>query len=386
MKQSMKKAASYVLVAAAASFLTMAGSALLGNSGQSKLEQLLALIDEKYVGEADQAYLQDAAAAAIVAATGDRWSYYISAEDYQSYQERTENAYVGVGITIQEAPENAGFLVAAVAENGPAAEAGIEPEDLLIAVEDQDVRGMDMEEVRSLVRGEEGTFVRLTVLRQGDHRSISVERRQLLTQVASGEMVSEDVGLVTIENFDERCAEETIAAIQTLLESGAKKLIFDVRHNPGGYASEMVKVLDYLLPEGDLFRSVSYAGKESVDRSDADCLEIPMAVLVNKSSYSAAEFFAAALQEYEAAVVLGEQTSGKGFYQNTFRFQDGSAVALSVGSYYTPQGNSLEGVGITPDISVEVDEETAAAIYYGTLPPQEDPYIQKAMEALESSH
>lgn len=383
MKRNIKLAASYVLVAALASFLTMAASTFLMNPGQSKLEQLLALIDEKYIGEVDPVFLEDAAADAIVAATGDRWSYYIPASEYQSYQERTENAYVGVGITIQEAPEEAGFLVVAVAENGPAAEAGIEPKDLVIAVDNQDVRGMTMEDVRSLVRGKEGTYVHLTVLRWGEHRDISVERRQVQTQVASGEMISEDVGLVTIENFDERCAQETIGAIQTLLESGAKKLIFDVRHNPGGYADEMVKVLDYLLPEGDLFRSVSYQGKETVDRSDEACLDIPMAVLVNKSSYSAAEFFAAALQEYGAAVILGEQTSGKGFYQNTFRFSDGSAVALSVGSYYTPQGNSLEGVGITPDISVEVDEETAAAIYYGTLEPLEDPYIQKAMEALK---
>ena len=383
MKRNIKLAVSYVLVAALASFLTMAASTFLGNPGPSKLEQLLALIDEKYVGEADPVALEDAAADAIVAATGDRWSYYIPASEYQSYQERTENAYVGVGITIQQEQEEAGFLVVAVEKNGPAAEAGIQPKDLVIAVDGQDVRGMTMEDVRGLVRGKEGSYVHLTVLRQGEPWDFSVERRQVQTQVASGKMISEDVGLVTIENFDERCAQETIAAIQTLLESGAKKLIFDVRHNPGGYADEMVKVLDYLLPEGDLFRSVSYQGKETVDRSDEACLDIPMAVLVNKSSYSAAEFFAAALQEYEAAVILGEQTSGKGFYQNTFRFSDGSAVALSVGSYYTPQGNSLEGVGITPDISVEVDVETAAAIYYGTLEPLEDPYIQKAMEALE---
>jgi len=373
---------SYVLVAALSCFLTLATASALPDK-PTKLEQLSELIEEKYVGEADMTSLEDAAASAMIKATGDRWSYYIPASEYLSYQEQSENAYVGVGITIQAAEEDAGFSVIAVNSGGPAEEAGMQPGDLLIGVEDTDVRGMTTEEVRNLVRGKEGTYVRMTVLRQGDHRTFTIERRQVLTPVAEFEMLENDVGLVTIYNFDERCAQETIAAIDTLRSNGAKKLIFDVRHNPGGYASEMVDVLDYLLPEGDLFRMVSYKGEESVDRSDAKHLDMPMAVLVNSGSYSAAEFFAAALQEYEAAIVLGEQTSGKGFYQNTFRFTDGSAAALSVGKYFTPKGASLEGVGITPDIKVEVDEETASAIYYGTLPAMEDPYILKAVKALE---
>lgn len=372
MKRNIMKMASYVLVAALASCLTFGICSHFGMPGGGKLEELLCLIEEKYVGEADRTAMEDAAAEAILAATGDRWSYYIPAAEYMSYVEQSENAYVGVGITISKQPEDAGFLVVSVEEKGPAAEAGIQPEDLLIAVEDQDVRSFTMEEVRNLVRGEEGTMVELTVLRRGEHRKISVERRKVLVQVASGEMLTEQVGLVTIANFDERCAEETIGVIEQLLAQGAEKLIFDVRNNPGGYANELVEVLDYLLPEGDLFRSVSYRGEESVDRSDADCLDIPMAVLVNRNSYSAAEFFAAAMQEYGAAVLVGECTSGKGFYQNTFLLEDGSAVALSVGKFYTPQGNCLEGVGIRPDVLIEEQPSGEA-----------DPYLEKALEALE---
>ena len=144
-----------------------------------------------------------------------------------------------------------------------------------------------------------------------------------------------------------------------------------------------VELLDYLLPEGDLFRSVSYDGKEEVDTSDADFLDMPMAVLVNGNTYSAAEFFAAALQEYEAAVVVGEPTVGKGYYQQTIPLGDGSAVALSTGKYFTPKGNSLAGKGITPTVRVDVDEETAAAIYYGTSKPAEDPQLQAAIKALK---
>jgi carboxyl-terminal processing protease len=293
------------------------------------------------------------------------------------------NAYVGVGITIQISQKEEGFSVLEVVKGGPAEEAGLQVGDLLIDVEDQDVRKMSATEVRNLVRGEEGTFVRMTVLRKGDHQTFSVERRQVRTPVATYEMLQSNVGLVTIDNFDSRCAEETIAAIETLLDNGAEKLVFDVRNNPGGYASELVDVLDYLLPEGELFRTESYDGKEHVDYSDADFLDIPMAVLVNASSYSAAEFFAAALSEYEAAVVVGEQTTGKGYFQTTYTLSDGSAVSLSIGKYFTPNGRSLAQTGVTPDIVVPVEEEIDSAIYYNLLPVQEDPQIAAAIKALQ---
>lgn len=383
MKKKLLTLGSYVLVAALATVITLAVTDHQVGLAPSKLEQLQELIQERFVGEADQTALEDAAAIAMIDATGDRWSYYIPASEYQSYQEQSENAYVGIGITIQATEEGEGFLIIEVNPDGPAAEEGLMVGDLVIYVEDQDVRDLATTDVRALVRGEEGSFVKMTVLRKGDPWNFNVERRRVLTPVAAYEMLDGNTGLVTIENFDERCAEETIAAIETLLDNGAQRLIFDVRHNPGGYASEMVKVLDYLLPEGELFRTVSYDGKEHVDTSDADCLEIPMAVLVNGGSYSAAEFFAAALKDYDAAVIIGEQTTGKGFYQNTFRLNDGSAVALSVGKYYTPGGISLEGVGVTPDRKVELDEEDSSALYYGTLLPEEDEQLQEAILLLK---
>lgn len=380
MKQKLLRFASYVLVAALATVVTLA---TVGVQAPSKLDRLEALIQEQFVGDADTQAVEDAAAAAMVKATGDRWSYYISAKDYAAHQEQEENAYVGVGITIQQEEDDSGFLIVMITQGGPAQEAGLEVNDLLIAVEDQDVRGMTSDEVRDLVRGEEGTSVALTVMRKGEHMTLSVERRRIEETVAEGELLENGIGLVRIYNFDDRCAQESIAAIEMLMAEGAQKLILDVRNNPGGFASELVELLDYLLPEGDLFRSVSYDGKETVDTSDADCLEIPMAVLVNGNSYSAAEFFAAALQEYEAAVVVGEPTVGKGYYQNTIALGDGSAVALSTGKYYTPKGNSLAETGVTPDVRVDVDEDTAAEIYYGTRSAAEDPQIQAAVKALK---
>ena len=195
-------------------------------------------------------------------------------------------------------------------------------------------------------------------------------------------MLPGNVGLVTIANFDSRCASESIAAIESLLEQGATSLIFDVRYNPGGYAHELVQLLDYLLPEGDLFIAEDYLGNRSVDGSDASCLEIPMVVMVNGDSFSAAEFFAAALRDYEWATVVGEQTVGKGYFQQSFELSDGSAVNLSVGKYFTPGGISLAGIGVTPDVEVTVDEETWIDIYYGYLEPEEDPQIQAALDLL----
>lgn len=374
------KFGSYVLVAALATALTLTMVTVQQRREPRKLMQMEKLIQERFIGEADQQQMEDAAAEAMVAALGDRWSHYIPASSYASYQERSENAFVGVGITISQAEQ--GFQIMEVEENGPAKEAGVQVGDLLVQVDGQDVARMDANQVKELVRGEEGSTVTLGLLRQEEALSLPVERRRIQVQVATGTMLEDQVGLVTIENFDDRCAQETIAAVDALMEQGAKALIFDVRNNPGGYAHEMVKTLDYLLPEGELFRMEHYDGRQTVDKSGPECVDLPMAVLVNGDSYSAAEFFAAALKEYEAALVVGEQTCGKGYFQNTFRFQDGSALALSVGKYYTPKGVSLAGVGITPDVPVAVDEATAAAIYYNVLEPSEDPQIQAAWKAL----
>lgn len=382
MKEKLLHFGSYLLVAVLSTVVTLTMVHLEVGLKPSKLDQLENLIEERFIGEADTEKLEDAAANAMVKATGDRWSYYIPAGEYEAYQEQSQNAYVGVGMTIQATEDGSGFLIVDVVAGGPAEEAGVQVKDLLIRVGDTDIRTLTAEEVRVLVKGEEGTYVSLTVLRQGTPETISVQRRKVETPVATFEMLKGNIGLVTIENFDERCAEESIAAIETLRKNGAEKLIFDVRHNPGGFASELVKLLDYLLPEGELFRTVRYDGKEHVDTSDADCLEMPMAVLVNASSYSAAEFFAAALREYEAAVVVGEQTVGKGYFQITYQLADGSAVALSVGKYFTPNGISLAENGVTPDLTVFVDEKEAEGIYYGTLTPEEDPQIQAAIKAL----
>lgn len=375
------KILSYVLVAMLASAVTLA--VCVGSRETSKLEELADLIEEKFIGEADRTEMEDAAAEAMVDSLGDRWSYYIPADEYEAHTEQMNNSYVGIGVTISVLEDGSGFEVTKVNEGGPAEEAGMLPGDVIVAIEGQSAEGMSSADAKNLVRGEEGSQVALTIRRGEETFDLSVTRMTVETPVATGTMLEDNIGLVTIANFDARCAEEAIAAIETLLDEGAEALIFDVRFNPGGYKKQLVEVLDYLLPEGPLFRSENYQGNVTVDESDADCLEIPMAVLVNGDSYSAAEFFAAALREYDAAIVVGEQTCGKGYFQNTYQLSDGSAVGLSVGKYTTPNGVSLaEEGGLTPDIVVEVDDETAWSIYAGTLDPAEDPQIQAAVQVL----
>lgn len=349
---------------------------------QAKAAEVQEIIGTYFIDDYDEDTLADGAASGMVDATGDEWSYYLSADEVAAYEESMANAYVGVGITITEDAEAGGMRVEEVVSGGPAEEAGIRVGDLLLAVEGEDVLPLGIDGTRNLVRGEEGTRVNMHFSRNGTEYDVSVERRSIETPVVTGDLLDGSIGYVKIDNFDERSAAETIAFVKDLIGQGAEALLFDVRFNPGGYADELVKVLDYLLPEGDLFRSVDYAGREEVDTSDASCVELPMAVLVNEDSYSAAEFFAAALQEYEWATIVGSQTYGKGNFQTAFYLSDGSMVNLSIGKYYTPGGKSLSETGVTPDVVVDLDDEQYALLYYNALEQADDPQFQAAIDTL----
>ena len=349
---------------------------------QAKAAEVQEIIETYFIDDYDEDTLADGAASGMVDATGDEWSYYLSADEVAAYEESMANAYVGVGITITEDAEAGGMRVEEVVSGGPAEEAGIRVGDLLLAVEGEDVLTLGIDGTRNLVRSEEGTHVNMHFSRNGTEYDVSVERRSIETPVVTGELLDENIGYIKIDNFDERSAAETIAFVKDLIGQGAEALLFDVRFNPGGYADELVKVLDYLLPEGDLFRSVDYAGREEVDTSDASCVELPMAVLVNEDSYSAAEFLAAALQEYEWATIVGSQTYGKGNFQTAFYLSDGSMVNLSIGKYYTPGGKSLSETGVTPDVVVDLDDEQYALLYYNALERADDPQFQAAIDTL----
>lgn len=369
----LKRYLPYVLVAALASALTWFAADRLPTG---KLDRLTAAIENKYIGEADSTAMQDAAAEAMIASLGDRWSYYISAEEYAAHVDRQNNSYVGIGVTIQGRQDGLGVDIVSVTAGGPAEEAGILPGDILTHADGTALGTLTTAEVRGIVMGEQNSKVMLTILRGEESLEIPVTRKVVHSKAADSVMLTENVGYISISNFHAGAGKETIQQVEKLLKEGAQKIVFDVRNNPGGYVHEMVEALDYLLPEGPLFCSVSYSGKEDVETSDADCLQIPIAVLINGNTYSAAEFFAAALVEYDWAVTVGEPTTGKGYYQTTIELGDGSAVQLSTGAYTTPKGvNLTEAGGLQPQVAVMAGEGISNLL--------EDPQIAAAIAALD---
>ena len=356
--------------------------AVLGREGLSMLEAV-AIIRASFVGDYDMGSAANQGLDALITGLGDRWSYYMDAEGYAEQQESRSNAYVGIGVTVTY-PEEGGLLIQSVVEGGPADQAGLKPGERITAVDGAALTAEGGVDGSERIRGAEGTQVVLTVLgTDGTQRQVTVTRRQVEEHPVSFELLEDGTGLVTIKNFNSRCAEESIEAVDTLVEEGAERLIFDVRNNGGGYLNELTELLDHLLPEGTIFRSESKSGWKGSVQSDAECIELPMAVLVNGNTYSAAELFAAELQEMDWAVVVGEPTFGKGFSQQTFPLLNGGAINISTAKYFTGEGVSLIGTGLTLDREVSLTEEEGAALAAGALPPAEDPQLQAALTLLE---
>lgn len=383
MKRKIDVSAAIVLIVAAA-FLAFAAACLFMRGQipeKTKIDEVKEIIDQLYVGEYDMAELEEYAAAAMVDALNDRWSYYLTEEYLQQYLQDSNNEYYGIGITVQQIDDV--ITVQGVERDSPAALAGILPGGQLQAVDGQSVAGLDTTEVKSLVQAgiAEGEVV-LSILEDGVVNEYTLSGDIIQVDPVRYEMM-DGIGYIKVKNFDARSAEQLIAACTELIEQGAAGLVFDLRFNPGGQLDELLPALDYLLPEGDMFLSKVKGGEMEAERSDARCIEMPMAVLVNSESYSAAEFFAAALQEYNWATVVGEQTTGKGYAQRTIMLSDGGAVHISAKEYFTPNGISLADKGITPDIQVDIEEEPWTFLYYDMLPAEEDPQLQAALEIFE---
>ncbi len=342
-----------------------------------------AYIQQRYVGDMEDYSAVQSAVEGMVAGLGDRWSYYVSPEEMDAYYENLNNSYVGIGVTVTSTEEG-NLRVEKVSDGSGAADAGIQVGDEIIEVRGVPVSSQDQSYWVDVIRGEEGTSIQLTLRSEnGETRTVEVERRTVATVIVTGEMIG-DIGYIALENFNIGAADALIGMTREFIKAGATALVFDMRFNNGGRLSELVEILDYLLPEGEIFRCVSKAGEETVYTSDKSCVELPMAVLINDASYSAAEYFAAALQQYGVAVTVGTPTVGKGFAQNTFTLSDGSAIAISVLKYYTPNGESLAGVGLTPDHEIDLSDEDYAARYYGQLAKEDDEQLQKALEVVKA--
>lgn len=347
-----------------------------------KLKSVADIVDKYFVGEYEESDAIEGAVYGYVAGLGDPWSSYYTAEETKLIEEDENNAYVGIGVTYSSEPTSM-FQITAVTADGPADQAGVQIGDIITAVDGTDVLTLaNTDDLGNLVRGEKGTAVSLTVSRAGELKTFEIIRDMIHTRSVSFRMMDGDIGYITIADFDADVEKEFSVALDTLLEQGARGMIFDVRNNPGGFLNVMRDMLDRLLPEGVVITTVDKLGNETSYSSDADCIEMPMAVLTNEYSISAAEFFAASLQEYEAAVVVGAPTSGKGYSQQSFRLSDGSTVHISTTRYYTPKGNSLAETGVTPDRPVAVEIEELQALLSGKLAVEDDTQLQEALSYL----
>lgn len=355
--------------------------ARLDRDGQSML-QAVSTIRSQFVGEYDWHSVMDESLEQMVTSLGDRWSYYLTQDEYQKVQASRSNSYIGIGVTISQTQGDA-IRIETVKEGSPAARAGIQSADSIRKVEDVAVTQDTWQQCVDMLKGEAGTSVRVEVQSaDGVQRGISLTRETIKTISVTHKMLPDQVGLVRIRNFYSGSGDGMIAAVDALVKDGAQSIVFDLRDNPGGYITELTKMLDHLLPEGVIFQSRNLKGQETLYRSDAEMVDLPMAVLVNADSYSAAEFFAAELREAKGSFIAGELTSGKGYAQEIFPLRNGSALGLSVARYFTGDGASLIGVGVEPDAKLSLSDEDRILLIGEKLPEQQDIQLQAAVGAL----
>lgn len=356
------------LIAALTFILTMAFSTRVFNQKVSevdrlsekyrRLEELDKTVRKEFYTDIDDSLIMNNILAGYIAGLDDRYSTYMTAEDYTASQDRTAGVYTGIGISVQKTEQNE-MLIVEVAENGPAKAAGLLADDIIIKIEEFSV-SEDYEKAVNAISGEAGSYVHLTVRHAGDgkEQKISVERRVIDETTVQYEMLPNQIGYIRITKFRTVTVTQFETAMNELRTKGAVAMVFDVRDNGGGLLSALEEMLDPLLPEGEIAYAYTKSGEETVIvESDAEMLDMRYAVLMNGNTASAAELFACALRDYADALLVGEKTFGKGIMQTTFPLSDGSAVTLTTATYSTGKTPCYHNIGLEPDVLSVYDSE-----------------------------
>ena len=322
------------------------------------------VVEEQYIDEVSRQTLGDYAAAAMVSGLADKWSYYMSADEYKTYQLNSANEYSGIGMSIMK-QDDGSFQVVSVNADSPAGLAGLGAGDVITAVDGEDITSMSLDEARKLIRSKmNGKFT----LGLGRKNSIEVDCSSVYQSAVNYRLEKTEAGYIQILNFEAGSGDDAIAAVEDLLNQGAVALCIDLRGNPGGLDTECAKFLDYLLPNGTLFIETDKQGNEKVTTSDGMCIQLPMCVLVNAETFGEAEVCAAVLQEYQWATVLGEATTGKTRTQETIPLEGGSALRLSTGTYLTGKRTDISAKGgVVPDLILYNSDASATGTTDGTV-------------------
>ncbi|MEY8516685.1 S41 family peptidase [Lachnospiraceae bacterium 29-84] len=352
------------------------------SSVEKKMSEIADLIDEYYYEAVDKDAMAEGVYAGMVSGLGDPYSNYFTAEEYASFHESTSGLYFGIGVVLNQDAKTKVITVRHVYPGTPAEEAGMKDGDILAQVKDLDISDMELAEVVTHIKGEEGSTVHLRLIREGeaDYVEMDVERRQIEVPTVQYQMLEGDIGFIQISEFAESTPEQFEEAITEMQGNGMKSMIVDLRDNPGGVLQSVCTMLDDILPEGLVVYTEDKYGNRSDYKSDKECMDIPMAVLINENSASASEIFAGAVKDYGYGTLIGTKSFGKGIVQTIIPLQDGSAVKVTMAKYFTPKGNYIHEVGIAPDIELEYKylEESDE-----TYNPMHDNQVQKAIEVLQ---
>lgn len=359
------------------------GSSMGSDILNTKMKTIREKINEVYIGEANDEDLKEYAIKGYVAGLNDVYSEYFTAKEMKEFTEETLGNFVGVGINMIKDIEKNAIVIYSTIKNTPAEAAGLKTGDVITAVDGQKVSGEDFENIANMVKGKEGTKVKLTILRDGQEKEYEIERKTIEIIEASSEMIGDNIGYLSLTSFDGNAAEQFEKECEDLKNKGAKSLIIDLRNNGGGLVEEATKIGDLFTNKDEtLLIQTDNQGKEIVTKAEKDkSIDMNVVVLVNKYSASASEILASILKDnVDKASIVGTKTYGKGVIQTLFQLADGSGLKLTTNEYFSPKHNKINKIGVEPDVVVE-DKEF---IYAGKIDKEKDKQLQKAIEILQN--
>ena len=349
-----------------------------------KIKYLENMIDEEYLGEISTDKLEEGVYAGLIYGLGDVYSRYYTKDEYEQESVTTEGSYVGIGVAMQKYTAG-GVQIVECYKGSTAEEAGIKVDDVITAINGEDITDTELQDVVSMIKDNEDKDVVLTVQRKGeDTQEITVKVSNVELPSVFGEMLDENTGYIQITEFKGVTVEQYEAVFADLKEQGMERLVVDLRDNPGGLLNVVCDILRDILPEG----LIVYTEDKNGNRSEETCdgknpLDMPLAVLVNGNSASASEIFAGAVKDYGIGTIVGTTTYGKGVVQSIRQLSDGSAVKLTIANYYTPKGNSINKTGIQPDVEVELSPEL---LNQKEITHEEDNQLQEALNSLDAKN